>query len=434
MIQILIRYLGIKTKLLKNIKHQICSISNDGNVVLDLFAGSNVVSQYLSDSRTIYTNDIQKYSYTVAMSTIKIDKNFDYTKIDVDKIVNSKYFIECNNYLNNFFFEAAKYENEIINKCLTDRSYSNLLLFEKIYNNTPYTGHFNRAIKPFENLKEIYNEDFYNALKISKKYMLFSLNYAMPYFTLNQSIFIDSFRGAIQKMWDDHEINNVEYNVYLSLIIFALQNIVTSIGDHFAQPQIFKISKEKKYMKEIDKIINKKNLSIYELIKNKQKEFQNINANEYSEDNKCFNMDAIALIENKKIMDQVDVIYIDPPYTNAHYSRFYHILEILVNYDYPKLEFNGRYSVNRFQSAFCQKTKAAKEFEKMINICSEQNKKLVISYSDTSQCLIDYEIINNICKKHYKKVKVEKINYLYRNLGQKPNKVTGNELLFICEV
>ena len=31
----------------------------------------------------------------------------------------------------------------------------------------------------------------------------------------------------------------------------------------------------------------------------------------------------------------VGVAYLDPPYSPVHYSRFYHVLEELVDYDYP---------------------------------------------------------------------------------------------------
>ena len=68
----------------------------------------------------------------------------------------------------------------------------------------------------------------------------------------------------------------------------------------------------------------------------------------------------------------------------------------------------------------------------MIKICSEKKKVLIISYADTSQCLIKYDEIIDICKKYYSSVDINKINYLYRNLGQKPNKVNGNELLIVC--
>ena len=88
-------------------------------------------------------------------------------------------------------------------------------------------------------------------------------------------------------------------------------------------------------------------------------------------------------------MNKVDVIYIDPPYTNAHYSRFYHILETLVKYDYPDTEYHGRYRTDRYQSPFGIKSKAHDEFDTMISLCRTARKSLVISYSDTKQCIFE---------------------------------------------
>ena len=253
----------------------------------------------------------------------------------------------------------------------------------------------------------------------------------MPYFSLNQSVFIDSYRYAIDKMREEKILSNKEFAIYLSALIFLLQNIVTSIGDHFAQPQKLKLINEPKYIKEIVKIINKRNFDITKCLNDKISEFNSSEA--INNNNKCFNMDVMELLNNDNIMDEIDAIYMDPPYTNAHYSRFYHILETLVNYDYPEFSFNARYSINRFQSDFCIKSKALTAFDEMIKTCSKKKKKLFISYSDTKQCMISKTDLIDICKNYYDYVHIIETEYLYRNLGQKPNKVKGNELLFICK-
>jgi hypothetical protein len=51
---------------------------------------------------------------------------------------------------------------------------------------------------------------------------------------------------------------------------------------------------------------------------------------------------------------QEKAVYVDPPYTRLQYSRFYHVFDTLLRYDYPACERNGRTSENekRFSSAF----------------------------------------------------------------------------------
>ncbi len=437
MIDVLIRYIGIKTKLLNHIDAVISNELSDG-CVLDLFSGSTIVAQRLMDRYTVYTNDIQKYSYSVSKATIEINPLFDYSTLDVKKIIGSDFFVDNFNFLHNIWSIPLNYEKQLIENLTADIENEELLYeFKRYYENAPYVFNFDSKSVPqcFDGLKELYSKNQYELLRENKStgnYMLFTLNYAMPYFSLNQAVFIDSYRYAIDKLLKSQKISTTEYYVYLSLIIYLLNNIVTSVGDHFAQPQQFKISDDIKLKREVTKIIKKKSLDIVKCIKDKCLEFKQLSAENVCGKNKAFCDDYKAILENEEIINNVNLIYIDPPYTNAHYSRFYHILETLVNYDYPELEFFGRYRNDRFQSSFCIKSKAIKEFEYMIDKCAALNKIIVISYSDTKQCIVSKEQLLDICKRYYSDVTIKEEDYLYRNFGQKPNRVKGNELLIVC--
>lgn len=433
----MIRYLGIKTKLLNHIDSVISNELSNG-CILDIFSGSTIVAQKLMNRYTVYTNDIQKYSYSVSKATIEIDPLFDYSTLDVKKIINSDLFINNFNFLHNIWSVPLYYEKLLIQKLTSDIENEELLYeFKHYYENAPYTFNFNAESVPqcFVGMEEIYSKNQYEVLRKNKGssyYMLFTLNYAMPYFSLNQAVFIDSYRYAIDKMVEFQEISTTEYYVYLSLIIYLLNNIVTSVGDHFAQPQQFKLSNEIKLKREIAKILKKKSLDIVQCITEKCLEFKQLSIENICGNNIAFCDDYKSILEKEEIINNVDLIYIDPPYTNAHYSRFYHILETLVNYDYPELEFFGRYRNDRFQSSFCIKSKAIKEFEYMISKCATLNKIIVISYSDTKQCIVSKEQLLDICNRYYSSVNIKEEDYLYRNFGQKPNRVKGTELLIVC--
>lgn len=435
LIDILIRYIGNKTKMLQNINNVVDDNINGVGCVLDLFSGSTVVAQSLSKKYTVYTNDIQKYSYVVSKAVLELDNTFDYKALSIDKIVSSEFFISNNNYLRNIWQKAIEYESQLI-AALKDNieDIKSLEAFKFYYENAPYVNNYSDGNYPnvFEGLAPIYSKENYKKLSINKTsnfYMLFSLNYAMPYFSLNQAVFIDSYRYAIDKLLESKEICETEYYIYLSLLMFLLNNIVTSVGDHYAQPQQFKLSDEKKLKKEISKIIKKKSLDMIECLNSKCEEFKFVNAKTNS--NKAFCMNYIDVL-NSKSMENVDLIYIDPPYTNAHYSRFYHILETLVNYDYPEIEYFGRYRNDRYQSSFCIKSQAIKEFHTMLSKCAELQKIVVMSYSNTKQCIVSQEELVSVCEEYFDNVRVEEQDYLYRNFGQKPNKVKGKELLIIC--
>lgn len=436
MIEILIRYLGIKTKLIDEIKREIIKNTSKKDVVLDLFGGSNTVANSLLEERIVYTNDIQKYSYCAAQTIIKGLNESERASLRLEKIINSAEYKENIELLEGIFYKPLKYESEVINILKTNGVSSDtigseeLMALKELYDNMPYTGNYNRNIDVFSDFEKFYTDEYYKECKSNNKYMLFTLAYSMPYFTLNQSIVIDSYRCAADKLLEKKEITKQEYYAYLSALMYLLQNIVCSVGDHFAQPQQLKIIDEKKYIKEINKIISKKSTDIFGILNNKINE---ISLRKFtSNDNKCFNYDAINLLKNEEVFSEVNAVYMDPPYTNAHYSRFYHILETLINYNYPILKHKGRYSEERVQSQFCIKTKALESFEEIIKICSEKNKKIFVSYSDTSQCLVQKEELVSMCEKYYKSVYIKEINHLYRNFGQKPRRVEGNELLITC--
>ena len=438
MIHLLLRYIGIKTKLLDAIKKEIDVIAPNGEGVLDMFAGSTVVGQQIMDNHVVYSNDIQNYSRVVAETLIHVNNSFDYSSLDYKKVINSNYFKKNYEYLLSLFEKPLQYERELFKKTESNLDDDSILKeFKFYYENAPYSGHFADSVLAFKTMKSVYSMDFYNQARKNKSngyWCLFSLVYGVPYFSLEQSMFIDSFRYAIEKMFLSKEINETEYNAYLSLAIYVLENTVTSVGDHFAQPQQFKISEEARLQREVKKILSKKTKDVSLILDEMNEQLKSIKATKYSRLNKVFCDDYSTLFENNaEALKGITTIYIDPPYTNAHYSRFYHILETLVLYDYPNIEYFGRYRSDRYQSPFCIRSEALKEFDRMISLCHGSSKKLVISYSDTSQCILKRNEIEEIVKRHYDVVEIKEIDYLYRNFGQKPNKVKGNELLIICK-
>lgn len=151
--------------------------------------------------------------------------------------------------------------------------------------------------------------------------------------------------------------------------------------------------------------------------------------------NKAFNLDYKLLLADSSFKSlNITTAYIDPPYTNAHYSRFYHIPETLVRYDYPEIEFFGRYRTDRYQSGFCIKSQALKEFKTLLKLCRENSLNAVISYSNTAQCILTIDDITSVCQEYYpQNVTINNVAHMYRNFGQKPNRVLAKEYIITCK-
>jgi len=228
--------------------------------------------------------------------------------------------------------------------------------------------------------KDLLNSIFENAK--STRFYLFQKLYADTYFTNSQCIEIDSIRGAIDN------IPSPRRELYLTLLMSAMCYASNTTG-HFAEF----LSKPPSSPKSVLELFFQKCEKVH------------IAPNKYA--NAVFNLDYKEFILGAeprlvKIMEDSDLIYIDPPYSPAQYSRFYHILETLVKYDYPLVEFKGRYRKDRYFSAFCRKSMAQGELDYVLRRCSEiHNGFVLLSYVDSDSCIIPKNKFQEIVKNHF---------------------------------
>jgi len=255
-------------------------------------------------------------------------------------------------------------------------------------------------------------QKYFNENMEKKKYNLFYKTYPDTYFSENQCLEIDSLKYAIDKIK-----NKYEKALYLSALIYSMCYAQSTTG-HFAQflPKHHK------------RLIPLRKISIWKTFLDKCDEIKII----FSPfENKVFNTDYKDFFKEnfKDKLKGVDLIYLDPPYTDAQYSRFYHILETVVKYDYPEIQYMGRYRQDRFMSGFCSKSKASEEFEFIIKKSSELDKPLIISYSNKG--VVSKEEILSIAKKYFKNVNLYEREYSHSMQGKGNSSV--NEVLYICK-
>src|SRR5690606_3747596 len=109
----------------------------------------------------------------------------------------------------------------------------------------------------------------------------------------------------------------------------------------------------------------------------------------------------------------------DPPYAPVHYSRFYHVLETLVKYDYPDLEFKGRYRGDRHQSPFSQKSNAVNAFKELFNGIIHAKSQMILSYSGSG--VISIDLIISLAKQHFNNgyiVDVKEVDHKHSTMGR----------------
>lgn len=149
----------------------------------------------------------------------------------------------------------------------------------------------------------------------------------------------------------------------------------------------------------------------------------------------CFNLDYVDCLKNVPLSKDT-LVYADPPYFKEHYSRYYHILNTVCRYDYPKMAINlqtkeytiGRYREDRNISDFGKKSQALSAFQRLVDICANAGTWLMISYSDNSIVKID-EVLQLAKERFY--VDIQKVELNHSKQGRSSiSKV--DEYLFIC--
>ena len=429
-----IRYMGSKRKLLDFIVPEIRRLVPRGGMILDLLAGANSVSYAMKKDYRIITNDIQEYSWVIANALI-LSKS-----IPTDLLDEAKRELESH-YTRNYE-QLASWFNRYLEIEASHLANPELRPYKQFYDSFPYYNNPNGNSKlPMDvEFLCLFSQD---NIKIYKKqperfpYLLFSTYFANGYFGIRQSLEIDSLRYAIDKVIE--EANSltpqeklVKKSIYLTSLMSAMSKAVSGTG-HFAQ--FHKIDTEHT----LRFAVEARAFSIKELFYQKLGEFVNSFQSTHF-DNICLNEDYTHALEREDLLREVDLVYVDPPYSNAHYSRFYHVLETLVKYDYPDSTYIGRYRDDRYQSGFCRKGEVRSEFRELLVKLSRFEFDVVISYvsndkaKNTSNVFgFGGEDLIDLCRDHYLDVEVKYRDHRHQAFGNKKARYGGKtEYLILC--
>lgn len=242
-------------------------------------------------------------------------------------------------------------------------------------------------------------------------YRLFSISFSGGYLGLSQCIDVDSLRYSIDTLLDNGEVSKEQHRWMCIALCQAVCKVSTTTG-HFAQ--FLKVNKNNKR-----RILAQRRRSVRAEWKSALGEFSPIGDQSWRSQNQCFNSDAVTLLEQLgKNNKSPAVVYADPPYTSDHYSRFYHLYETLLSYDYPPTSGIGRYRSDRFSSDFSIKTKVGSAMEALITQCANLGTHLVLSYPENGLLDDSKEIILGLLSEHFRKSRIVKtIDHFHSSLG-----------------
>ncbi len=389
----IINYQGSKSNLLDFISESIKNYVDIGDGVLDLFSGSAIVSNMLKSKYKVVSNDSEAYASMIASSILQPPVFDQKETFDSFHTFYQEHYKELAIKLETFLSS----ESELIQA-------SDSKQLKELYNKLPSVWNtLDKNITP-------------TMLRVENNFNLFSYYYAGTYFSLSQAMQIDSAIYAISKM--DSTLKATLY----SCLFYAIKEIVFSKDGHMAQP----LSIDKYPLRHI----TQRQKSLLPFFRKKLLEFSELEHYRVNE-NEVYNMDFWELLSTEKLAGKISLIYADPPYTDMQYSRYYHLLNVAVKYDYPELTKNagnytkGLYTEGRLQSPLSQRGSAKKYLEKLFKYCNENRINLALSFAypqnsvrqPTDRYTVTIEDLVHMAKYAFghNRIEVKQIDYKHAN-------------------
>lgn len=206
-------------------------------------------------------------------------------------------------------------------------------------------------------------------------YRLCAITFSDGYFGLQQAIDIDSARYAMDTLLASGEIDGDDFRWLMIALGHAAMRVATTTG-HFAQFLTIGASNLETY-------ISQRRRDVWTSWCDCQEGMRPVGTARWRKSNRAFNRESISLIgylADERIRPAV--IYADPPYTDDQYSRYYHVWETLVKYDYPMSSGEGRYRPARFQTPFSRVTEVKWAFGQLFKRTAALGADLVLSYPE----------------------------------------------------
>lgn len=365
--------MGSKSKIMGFVLNGINQVRDD-RPICDLFAGSASLSGAIGQQATVVSNDIQSYSGLLADTYNRAYR--DQTTPNADHLLAL----------------ASAISKRRKRKVVVD--YNSDMTFE--------------TFNEYEELqKALLTQDF------DYKWHLFAKNYSGTWWSYEQCLWIDAIREVAEGFR-----SNPIYPAIMSSLMFAMAYASQGTG-HYAQ---YRDAKTHSSYKDI--LIYRKR-SIGQYFKRK---YQDILS--YIPDRPVIIPHQSTALDFKDCLKRFEggTVYADPPYCFVHYSRFYHTLETLVLYDFPKLQIQrgkvvkGRYREERHQSPFCIQSQVCGAFEDLFEGVKSSGSSLVLSYSNTGMISLDELLSIGEKVLPNRKIVVLTIDHEHMTMGRKEDR------------
>jgi adenine-specific DNA-methyltransferase len=363
-----ISYMGTKRELAPTVV-EVIDTAQPGTV-LDVFSGMCSVAEALAPKRQVWTNDVQVFAHEVgaALFTSRDDPLGPVAAAD----------IHFDSYIGHVTLVADEFPRSL-------EAEAKLLAAEDF-------DSFNASYVTF---KTVLAEE--QAIFKRRPSTLFTRHYADTFFGIGQAIEIDAIVASVESAIRNRTITP-DHRRWLKIGLGRAMLRVSNSTGHFAQ---FLKPKEQSYRT----FIRQRRRQMWSEWLTAADDMAPAGDAEWRKRNRSFNLDSLQLLPTLVEMeDRPSVIYADPPYTDDQYSRFYHVLETLMLYDYPEITGAGRYRTERFRTPFSIKSLAAKALDELIAAVAITGADFVLSYPTNGLVYHSGSDPEEILKRHFKSV------------------------------
>ena len=253
----------------------------------------------------------------------------------------------------------------------------------------------------------------------ARNYDLFSTTFGGSYCSLRQAIDLDSIRKALDLALREERLNTDTFRWAVIALCKSISACSTTTG-HFAQPLSPKKSNEARYRKQRQR-------SIWHEWVGAMFKVDAYGCQAWRKKNHVFNCDANDLLRTFGKTKPPAVVFADPPYTKDQYSRYYHVYETAIRYDYPKATGKGLYREDRAVSSFSQSRFIDTSLSLMIEQCARIGADLVLSYPTNGLMIDSKKKIPELLKFFFGgRIDITEIKHTHSTLGASKGFVENN--------
>lgn len=402
-------YMGTKRQIAGDVVNVIAAAPP--GPLLDAFAGMSAVGTAIAPQRAVWCNDVQHFAYTVAGALFTAQGR---PSITASAMARCEEAFEQNRARLLRDLAGLAQREEAAHACGRVQDIRHLVRDLIEANTSPDAERL--RMRHRRNLTQY-------------PYRLFSISYAGTYVGLAQAIDIDSVRFAIDVLGAERAVNSDTRRWMLIALCRALARVSNSTG-HFAQYLAVKQNTKARYLAQ-------RRRSIWNEWRSALEEMRPVGELDWRRTNRAFRSESVRLIASlSRQKVQPSVIYCDPPYTSDHYSRYYHLVETLLLYDYPRVESKGLYRPDRFSSPFSIKTKVRGAFGQLIYAASCLPATLVLSYPDNGLLPRPRETLVQMLREQFVSVDIAaQVRHRHSTLGASKGieKSSVTELIFVAK-